>query len=579
MRKTFNNISPLYTSLHSYNKEKFKKDLWAGLTVGTILIPQGMAYAVLAGVPPQYGLYTALIPLVIYALFASSTKLSVGPVAISALLVLAGVSEVAPIGSDQYISLVILTGFLVGFLQLLIGSLKLGFIANFISHPVIAGFTSAAAIIIIVSQLGDVLGISIPRMEKIHQSCFYVCGHLKETNLLNFGICLSSIAIIIILKKITRAIPGALIVVILGILLSYFFQLEQYGIKIIKDIPKGLPIFLLPELTYENFRALLPTVLTVTVIGIVECLGIAKSMQSKHKDHILSPDTELMALGYSKIAGSFFQAIPSSGSFSRSAVNSSMNAQTGIASLITAAIIAVTLLFLTSLFYFLPYAVLAAIILLAVFNLFDYKEAIHLWKTHKIDFMMMITTFVITLLIGIEEGIFSGVLLSIISVLYKSSKPNIIEIANIRGSSHYRNVDRFDDLDKFPNTLILRFDNQLYFGNADYFKDSILEEISTSNSEIKYVILDASQMHDIDSTGIHILGDLDLDLMKRNIELHICDANGVVRDMLYKSGLMSEKDRHHMTVHNAITEIHFHNPSSDEDVINAMQTNVKDQNS
>jgi SulP family sulfate permease len=550
--------------------------MWAGLTVGTILIPQGMAYAVLAGVPPQYGLYTALIPIIVYALFASSTKLAIGPVAISSMLVLAGVNKLAPIGSEEYINLVILCGFLIGYLKLLIGSLNLGFIVNFISRPVIAGFISAAAIIIIVSQLGDILGIIIPRMEKLHQSCYYACTHLNETNLINLGISLASIGIILGIKKLSKAIPGALIVVILGIAISYFFNLETYGIKIIKEVPQGLPSIAIPTLSYENVRALLPTVLTVTVINIVECLGIAKSLQSKHKDHVVNPDRELMALGLSKLMGSFFLAIPSSGSFSRSAVNSNMNAKTGISGIVTAVLIAITLLFFTDIFYYLPYAVLAAIILLSVVKLIDYKEAIQLWKTHKIDFMMMISTFVITLLVGIEQGIFSGVMLSLLSVLYKSSKPNLIEIANIKGSSHYRNVDRFDDLDKFPHTIILRFDNQLYFGNADYFKESILDQIEESKFDIKYVILDASQMHDIDSTGIHILSDLILDLKKRNIDLHVCEANGVVRDMLYKSGLMNEKEKHHMTVHNAITEIHFQNPSSDDDVINAMQTNVKE---
>jgi SulP family sulfate permease len=550
--------------------------MWAGLTVGTILIPQGMAYAVLAGVPPQYGLYTALIPIIVYALFASSTKLAIGPVAISSMLVLAGVNKLAPIGSEEYINLVILCGFLIGYLKLLIGSLNLGFIVNFISRPVIAGFISAAAIIIIVSQLGDILGIIIPRMEKLHQSCYYACTHLNETNLINLGISIATIGIILGIKKLSKAIPGALIVVILGIAISYFFNLETYGIKIIKEVPQGLPSIAIPTLSYENVRALLPTVLTVTVINIVECLGIAKSLQSKHKDHVVNPDRELMALGLSKLMGSFFLAIPSSGSFSRSAVNSNMNAKTGISGIVTAVLIAITLLFFTDIFYYLPYAVLAAIILLSVVKLIDYKEAIQLWKTHKIDFMMMISTFVITLLVGIEQGIFSGVMLSLLSVLYKSSKPNLIEIANIKGSSHYRNVDRFDDLDKFPHTIILRFDNQLYFGNADYFKESILDQIEESKFDIKYVILDASQMHDIDSTGIHILSDLILDLKKRNIDLHVCEANGVVRDMLYKSGLMNEKEKHHMTVHNAITEIHFQNPSSDDDVINAMQTNVKE---
>ena len=534
-----------------------------------------MAYALLAGMPPIYGLYASLLPLLVYALFATSTKLSVGPVAVSALLVLAGVSNLAEPGSELYISYVITAGLLIGLFQLLLGCFRMGFLANFLSHPVTAGFTSAAAIIIVISQLKDALGLKMNNCPDTVTNLLSACGSLGSIHWITTFICLISLASLILLKKLNKKIPGPLIVVVIGILVSYFFNLESKGVELVRNIPKGLPAFIVPDFSLATLKVLYPTVLTVTLIGIVESIGIAKALEAKHKDHSVNADKELIALGLAKIFGSFFQALPTSGSFSRSAINSNSNSRTQLVGIITAIMIAITLLFLTSLFYYLPKTILAAIILLAVLSLFDYKEAKYLWKTNRNDFYMMAVTFIATLILGIEPGVICGVILSILLVLYKSANPTMAELGNISGTRYYKNLSRFDQAEELPNTVILRFENQLFFGNSAYFKDSVYEKIASHFVQVRYVILDGTQISDIDSTAMHMIHELDKDLKKKGIELHMCGAVGNVRDSLQKSGLLKELDKHHVNVHAAVELIHNSNSDIICRPIDPLQTNVK----
>jgi len=546
---------PLIATLSGYSLDKFRSDLIAGITVGTILIPQGMAYAMLAGMPPIYGLYASIVPLIIYACFASSTKLSVGPVAVSALLVLAGVSQLADPFSSEYIELVILTGFLVGLIQILLGIFRMGFLVNFISHPVISGFTSAAAIIIIVSQLKDALGLTMSNSPNCLSTLLEVASKFGQINWITAGITLISIFVIAVFKKINKTIPGPLIVVAIGIILSYYFSLGTKAVDIVGDIPGGLPKFSSPSFSLDALSKLWPTVMTVTLIGIVESLGIAKSLESRFKDHTLIPNQELIALGVSKVSGSFFSALPSSGSFSRSAINGEAGGKTTVSSLITALLVILTLIFFTTVFYHLPKAILAAIILLSVVKLFDIKEAKSLWKSDRLDFWMMFATFIVTLFLGIEAGVLSGVLLSILAVLYKSSVPAISELGHIEGTRYYKNIERFDEASGIDDTLILRFESKLFFGNADFFKETIMKRIHHEDSQISHVVIDGSIINDVDSTAKHMLRDLDKELNDQGVSLHLCGLVGQVRDSLYRSGLLTEIEKHHMTIHDAIVQI------------------------
>lgn len=568
-------IFPILNALKGYSGKFFLSDLVAGLTVATILIPQGMAYALLAGVPPIYGLYAGIVPLLIYSLFGTSRQMSIGPVAVSSLLVLSGVSVLATPESPEFISLAITAALMIGVLQIILSFLKLGFLANFISRPVITGFTSAAAIIILGSQLKDALGITMPRFETVAEYFIYTFQHLQESNWITELLCFGGIAVMVLLKKIHRSIPGALIIVIIGTIITYVFKLERNGIELVREIPQGLPKFIVPNLDLNKMQALLPTVLTVTIINIVETISIAKVLEAKHRNYSINANQELFAIGIAKVISSFFQSIPTSASFTRSAINSNSGAKTTISSIITAIMMALSLIFLTPLFYFLPKAILAAIILVAVIGLLDIKEAIHLWRTHKGDFSMMIITFVATLILGIEEGVLFGVVLSILLVLYRSSKPHLAVLGRIPGTNYYRNVGRFEDAEEFEHTLIIRFDEQLYFANAVYFKDKVNLLMSDPKyANIKYLVLDASNIHNIDSTGSHMISDLNRDLQDKGIEFHLSGVTGPVRDMLFKCELMKNPLLHHMSVQDAVNQIH----SNKEDIElrkRTLQTNVK----
>jgi len=535
-------LIPLFSDLSHYSKSHFQRDMLAGLTVGVMLVPQGMAYAYLAGMPPIYGLYAGLLPLLVYGIFGSSRHLAIGPVAVSALLVFAGLSNLAEPLSQEYIELAIATGLLIGLTQMLMSGLRLGVLVNFISHPVISGFTSAAAVIVIISQLKDIFGLEVPRSENQIELLKHIFMHLSELNWLTLLLSMGSLLVLITLKKWNRRIPGALAVVTISTLVSWLFNLGEMGVKVVGDVPSGLPNLSAPSMSLDTVYALIPTVLTVTAISIVESLGIAKFYEGKSKNYKVLNNQELFALGLANFLGSFSRSMPTSGSFSRSAVNYSAHAKTGISSLVTAVIVGLSLLFLTPLFKHLPMPVLAAIILLAVINLFDYKEAIRLWKVHKRDFVMLISTFSGTLLFGIEIGVLLGFALSIITVLYRSSKPNVAVLGKIKGTSYFRSMHRYPNLEVIPKTLIVRFDEQLYYGNAQYFKDR-LSALLKERPDTEIFILDASNIHDIDSTGLTVLDDLNKLVKEEEAELIICNLVEQVEDVLLRAGLLDNGDK------------------------------------
>ena len=318
----------------------------------------------------------------------------------------------------------------------------------------------------------------------------------------------------------------------------------------------------------------MPTVFTVTIIGIVESLGIAKMLELKHRDHVLKADTELMALGLSKVGGAFFQAMPTSASFSRSAIHSESGNRTQVSTLISVSLVLLTLLVLAKAIAYLPKAILSSIIILSIVKLFDLKEMKHLWKTHRSDFSLLLVTFICTLGLGIEPGVLCGVALSICYVLYRSSKPNISILDQIPGTHYYKNVDRYETVGALPDCLIIRFESQIYFANADYLRTELYRYVE-DNPETKYIIIDSSTISDIDSTGLHLLDNIDKDFSERGIELHLCGTIGVVRDALHLSGLMTEPNKHHVTIHDAILSIKDGTLENEANVHVPLQTNIK----
>lgn len=529
---------PILDWLPNYKKADLAGDLSAGLTVGVMLIPQGMAYSMLAGLPPIYGLYASTIPLIIYAIFGTSRQLAVGPVAMVALLIASGVGALAEIGSDSFIGMALLLSLMVGVIQFTMGVLRLGFLVNFLSHPVIAGFTSAAALIIGFSQLKHLLGINIPR-GKVHETLYNVFQNFDAINWITFAIGAGGIAVILILRKINKKIPSPLVVVVLGLGAVYFFGLNEMGVNIVKEVPAGVPSFELPSFSGDALSNLLPIALTISLVGFMESIAVAKSIQKKHKNYKLVPNQELIGLGAANIVGSLFQAFPTTGGFSRTAVNDQAGAKTGLAAIISAVLVLLTLLFLTDYFYYLPKAILAAIIMVAVFGLIDFKEAKYLWKTDKRDFSMFVITALATLALGVEEGIAVGVGVSIIALLLKVSYPHIAELGETENSGTYRNVNRFENLNTKDEVLIVRFDAQLFFANTGYFQTK-LRKMEEGRKNLKTVILDASAINSMDSSAVHAIHDLVADYKLRGIQFIMTNVKGPVRDILWKSDLITE---------------------------------------
>jgi len=531
---------PLLEWLPKYKKEYLSGDLSAGLTVGIMLIPQGMAYAMIAGLPPVFGLYAALIPQVIYGILGTSRQLSVGPVAMDSLLVASGLGALSLSGIDEYISMAIFLALFMGAIQFILGVVRMGFLVNFLSKPVISGFTSAAALIIGLSQLKHLLGTQIERSNQIHILLLNALKTIDQTNLVALGLGIAAIVVIKSLKRLHNRIPGALIVTVSGIVITYVFRLDQLGLSIVQEVPSGLPSFGVPTVAQDRIGELFPIAMTLALIAFMEAISVAKAIEEKHKLNEVKPNQELIALGLSNVVGALFQSYPTTGGFSRTAVNDQAGANSTLASFISAAIVGLTLLFLTPLFYYLPNTVLAAIIMVAVFGLIDFHYPRTLWKNRKDEFALLIFTFIITLTVGIKEGILFGVLLSLLLLVYRSSSPHFAVLARVNNSPYYRNVRRFSsEVTIDPAILLFRFDGQLYFGNKDYFKSSLLEAMEERGASLKHLVLNVEPMNYIDSSAAFMLRQLFEDLKSKGISISIAGPIGPIRDILKRSGIVS----------------------------------------
>ena len=545
---------PILEWLPSYDKRHLPGDLSAGLTVGVMLIPQGMAYAMIAGLPPIYGLYASTLPLIIYALLGTSRQLAVGPVAMVSLLTAAGVGSLATGGTETYIALAITLALFVGLIQFLLGAFRLGFLVNFLSHPVISGFTSAAALIIGLSQLKHLLGVEIARSHHVHEIVLEALSKLGEVNWTTFAIGAGGVILILGAKRLHKAIPGPLLAVVFGILLVWGMNLQDQGVKIVGAVPGGLPSFGIPQVQLATIQDLVPIALAIALVSFMESIAVAKAIQAKHKDYKVVANQELIALGAANIGGAFLQSYPVTGGFSRTAINDQAGAKTGLASVFSAALIVLTLLFLTPLFYFLPKAILASVIMVAVFGLIDVKEAKHLWKADRSDFWMLIITFLATLGLGIEQGIGIGVILSLAIIIFRTSRPHIAELGQVPGTTFYRNVERFDAVLRREDLLIIRLDAQLYFANIDFFKDKVNELMQARPARsLRTIILNAESINAIDSTAMHALSDLIADWRKEGLRVLITGVKGPVRDSLVKGHLIEKigKDNFYMSVQEA----------------------------
>ncbi|MGY5353322.1 SulP family inorganic anion transporter [Wenyingzhuangia sp. IMCC45467] len=521
---------PILEWLPKYNKTFFNGDVFAGITVGVLLIPQGMAYAMIAGLPPVFGLYAALVPQIIYAVMGTSKQLAVGPVAMDSLLVASSLSALSITSLDDYISMAVFLALFTGVIQLLMGFLKMGFLVNFLSKPVISGFTSAVAIVIGGSQIKNITGAS---------GTSDIITTLKEVHLITLVIGVSAIVIIFLVKKYLPKVPSALLVVFLGVVITYVFNLHEFGVEIVKEIPKGLPVFHWPSFSKSPILTLTPMALTLALVGYIEASSIAKSLDEKNEEDQVDANQELKAMGLSNIAGSFFQSFPVTGGFARTAVNYQAGAKTGMASLISALVVGLTLLFFTPLFYYLPMAVLGAMILVSVFNLIDLEYPKELYKYQKDEFYLLLITFAFTLFLGIIQGVLVGIIVSLLLIIYKSSQPHIAVLARVGNSNYFKNIARFPSIKEREDLLIIRFDAQLYFGNKDYFKKRLYQLINKKKNTIKAVIINAEAITYIDSTATTMLIRFIKELKQQQIKIMITGAIGPTRDILFKNGIIA----------------------------------------
>ncbi|WP_020533944.1 SulP family inorganic anion transporter [Flexithrix dorotheae] len=566
---------PILEWLPGYKKQDLPGDISAGLTVGVMLIPQGMAYAIVAGLPPVYGLYAALFPQLIYAILGTSGQLAIGAVAMDSLLVAAGVSAFAVAGTAEYIELAILLAGLIGLIQFLFGVFRLGFLVNFLSKPVISGFTFAAAFIIGLNQLGNITGIKLARDSYLHHILidFYLSIQLIHFPTLLLGI--SAILLIKILGWWNKDIPASLMVVILSILVVSFFDFDQQGVQIVGSIPKGLPDFSFPNFSFHNVTELLPTAFGLALIGFMEATAIGKAMAT-NKNKVRA-NQELIALGSANFIGSLFQSFPVSSGFARTAVNIQAGAKTSVAALFSASLIALTLFVLTPYFYYLPKAILAAIIMVAVVGLIDVGYIKNLWRTDKRDFILMLITFISTLGFGIQEGIVLGIFLSLGLVIYHSVYPHMASLGKIEGTNFYRNVQRFPKARQPEEMLIIRFDAQLYFANINYFKDKIEELVKEKGDKLKVIILNADAINSIDTTAFQELHQMVINYQKAGIDFYFSGVIGPVRDTFFQNNLIDEfgREKFFMDVEEAVKFFEKHKAKEQNTIDeNAIQTNV-----
>jgi SulP family sulfate permease len=531
----FLNYIPAAQWLPRYDRSNLAGDVTAGLTVAVMLIPQGMAYAMLAGLPPIVGLYASIFPLFVYALFGTSRQLAVGPVAMMSLLTATGVGALAEQGTAEYVLLAVVLMGMVGVLQAALGVFRLGSLVSFLSHPVISGFTSAAALIIGLSQLKHLLGASIPRAPELHVLLFHVAEHIGETRPLTLLIGVAAIGILLGLKRVSKRIPGALIVVVLGTLVTWGFGLTEAGVAIVGAVPAGLPSPSVPSFSLGQLQELLPTALAISLVGFMESISVAKAFARKNRYEV-DANQELIGLGLANVVGFFFGGYPVTGGFSRTAVNAQAGSKTPLASMITAAVIAVSLLFLTPLFYYLPKAVLAAIVMTAVFGLVDFKEPLHLWKVKRTDAILLTLTFLVTLFVGIEPGIGVGVAASLALFVLRSTRPHNAVLGRLPGTDVFRNVKNFPEAEPVPGMVIWRFDASFYFANADFFRDQvdriILEDGALDGETIHTLLVDASGINDLDASAVTTLEDLDDRLARANVKLAFANLKGPVREVM-----------------------------------------------
>ena len=529
---------PFLNWLKDYQVSTFRNDALAGITVAVVLIPQAMAYAILAGMPPVYGLYAAALTPLIGALWGSLRQLATGPIAIMSLLVLTTLTPLAEPGSKPFIELAFLLALMVGILYLLIGIFRFGFVMFFISHSVVKGFTSAAALIIIATQIPHFLGISVSRHEYIFPRLVEIVKGLPNLHIPTSIIGLVVLLTIFGVQKYRKNLPSGLIALVFVTIPVVVFELHLSGVAIVGPIPKGLPHPVIPPFDFETINALLGPAVVIALVSFAETYSVGKAISSQTKQKV-NVDQEFIGQGLANIIGSFFQCYPVSGSFSRTALNYATGAKTGISSVISSLSVVFALLFLTPMFTYIPKAALAALVISAVMLLFHPKEVFELWTMNRHDGVVAVTVFILALVTKPDYALLIGVIVSLMFFLWKTMHPRIVRVTKDPELNLFLNAD-VHKKPSCPQILQLRPDNVIYFANAEYTIEHLLSHLYEQSTPVKFLLIDFQAVGFIDITGIDELRVLLDEVKARGLEVAFMNIHIPVKQVFDSSGLIKE---------------------------------------
>ena len=536
----------------TYDRKAFSNDMIAAVIVTIMLIPQSLAYALLAGLPPEAGIYASILPIILYAVFGTSRALAVGPVAVVSLLTASAVGQVAEQGTAGYAVAALTLAFLSGAFLVLMGFFRLGFLANFLSHPVIAGFITASGILIATSQLKHILGVSA-HGHTLPEMLVSIGAHIADVNWVTLVIGIAATGFLFWVRKnlkpmvirlgasalladiLTKAGPVA--AVVSTTLAVWLFGLADKGVKIVGAVPQSLPPLTLPGFTPELIGALLVPAILISIIGFVESVSVAQTLAAKKRQRI-DPDQELIGLGAANLGAAFTGGYPVTGGFARSVVNFDAGAETPAAGAFTAAGLAIAAVALTPLVYYLPNATLAATIIVAVLSLVDLSILKKTWSYSRADFAAVAVTILLTLGLGVEVGVAAGVTISVVLHLYKTSRPHVAEVGLVPGTQHFRNIHRHK-VETDPTLVSLRVDESLYFVNARYMEDLIQKRV-TNGSDVRNVVLMFSAVNDVDYSALESLEAINQRLRDMGVGLHLSEVKGPVMDRLKRSHFIDE---------------------------------------
>lgn len=561
-------MTPIPDWLRNYRRTQFGGDLGAGLIVTVMLIPQSLAYAMLAGLPPEMGLYASILPLLAYALFGSSMTLAVGPVAMASLMTASALAPLAAAGSVEYAALAMQLALLSGLMLVAFGLLRLGFLAHFLSHPVISGFISGSALLIIAGQLKHILGVR-PADGSFAELCLQLLRSAPQAHLPTLLLGIASIALLLLARNflspllqgcgiaprlaelLARLAP--MLVVMLAIIVTAHWQLDAHGVSVVGQVPAGLPTLHADLLQTSHWSQLWLPALLISLVGFVESVSVAQSLALKRRERI-HPDRELLGLGAANLASAVCGGYPVTGGFARSVVNFAAGANTPLAGIISALLMAIVISNLTGLLHNLPHAVLAATIIVAVAALIDLKTLQQAWRYDRGDALSLVATLLGVLVLGVEGGILTGVALSLATLVWRSSHPHIAVVGRVPGTEHFRNVERHQVL-TLPGVLALRVDESLFFANASQVQAAIEQHVNASG-HLHHVLLLCPAVNQIDSTALAALTALEQNLAERQIQLLLAEVKGPVMDKLRQTALgQSLSGRIYLSAHTAFASL------------------------